>query len=357
MKAVAGVVGGFLLVLVVAICAMGGGASAGGIAAIPSGPAAGPVGGLNPVGIPASMVPIIQGAASVCPQMPAPLIAAQLDAESGFNANAVSPAGAQGVAQFMPGTWVTWGRDYDHNGSVSVLDPGDAIPAEAHMMCALFTQVQAALTAKQITGNLQDLALDSYNCGFGCVLAAGGTPGNAQTQAYAPKIDALEKKFSLGLTGGPVTGTAAQKASVKAAESQEGLPYVWGGGNTSGPTGTLQSSSPPIGYDCEGLTRYATYQGFHVDIGMGTSNQLVTPTLKTVATRPAGSSMTATLAAMRPGDVVLLNLHPSPDGAWGHVALYVGNGQIVHAPTFGEVVKLAPISDFASADWTVRRVP
>ena len=47
---------------------------------------------------------------------------AQVQAESAWNPNAVSPAGAQGLFQFMPGTWATWG-----NGSP--FNPDDAAPA------------------------------------------------------------------------------------------------------------------------------------------------------------------------------------------------------------------------------------
>ena len=47
---------------------------------------------------------------------------AQVQAESAWNPNAVSPAGAQGLFQFMPGTWSTWG-----NGSP--FNPEDAAPA------------------------------------------------------------------------------------------------------------------------------------------------------------------------------------------------------------------------------------
>jgi len=55
------------------------------------------------------------------------LLAAQGYAESGFNPKAVSYAGAQGIAQFMPGTWPQWGKGDPFN-------PADAIPAQAAFM-------------------------------------------------------------------------------------------------------------------------------------------------------------------------------------------------------------------------------
>ncbi len=72
----------------------------------------GGVGGvLNATSAPAKFAPWLQKAGGLCPQIGAPLLAAQLAQESGFSTQAVSPSGAQGPAQFMPGTWPSWGRD------------------------------------------------------------------------------------------------------------------------------------------------------------------------------------------------------------------------------------------------------
>ena len=67
--------------------------------------------------------------------VPAGLLAAQLMAESGFNPFAVSPAGARGIAQFMPGTAAAYGlRD--------PFDPDAAIDAQAHLMSDLLDAVR-----------------------------------------------------------------------------------------------------------------------------------------------------------------------------------------------------------------------
>src|SRR4029077_16366152 len=57
----------------------------------------------------------------------AALLAAQLMAESGFNPFAVTPAGAEGIAQFMPGTAASYGL-------ADPFDPVAAIDAQAHLM-------------------------------------------------------------------------------------------------------------------------------------------------------------------------------------------------------------------------------
>ena len=72
-------------------------------------------------------------------------------AESNFNPFAVSPAGAAGIAQFMPGTAAAYGLD----------DPFDAeaaIDAQAHLMSDLLEQF----------GDVS-LALAAYNAGPGAV--------------------------------------------------------------------------------------------------------------------------------------------------------------------------------------------
>jgi len=312
-------------------------------------------GALNTGAVPPEYVAYVLQAAAMCPEESAPLIAAQIEAESGWNPNASSPVGAQGIAQFMPGTWASWGKDYDGDGTSSPFDPGDTIPAQGALMCALFSQVKGLGLPN---GTPEQNALAAYNAGPGNVQGSGGFPtGIAETDAYVPRIEELKAKYTAaGSAGGPsVPAGAGAAGALAAAQRYLGYPYVWGGGDTNGPTGYLWSSAPPIGFDCEGLTRYAIYQGYGVDIGAGSQNQLVTPALTTVAERSVGGPFP--LDQMAPGDVVVINFHPSSDGAWGHVALYIGNGLFIHAPHTGAFVEIVPASDFANGDWMVRRAP
>jgi hypothetical protein len=103
----------------------------------------------------------------------AALLAAQLMAESNFNPFAVSPAGAQGIAQFMPGTAASYGL-------TDPFDPVAAIDAQAHLMSDLIRQF----------GDPQ-LALAAYNAGPGAVEACGCASPYAETQAYVSRILAL----------------------------------------------------------------------------------------------------------------------------------------------------------------------
>lgn len=127
-----------------------------------------------PSWVPARFRPAIARAAQRHNVQPA-LLAAQLKAESNFNPSAVSPAGAQGIAQFMPGTARSMGlRD--------PFDPEQAIDAQAKLMGRLIGQF----------GTLPK-ALAAYNAGPGAVQQHNGVPPFAETRGYVAKILALIK--------------------------------------------------------------------------------------------------------------------------------------------------------------------
>ena len=101
------------------------------------------------------------------------LLAAQIQAESGFDPRAVSPAGARGIAQFMPATARSYGLD-------DPFDPGAAIDAQAHLMRDLLRRFASV-----------PLALAAYNAGPGAVAGCGCVPPFAETRAYVARILAL----------------------------------------------------------------------------------------------------------------------------------------------------------------------
>jgi hypothetical protein len=103
----------------------------------------------------------------------AALLAAQLMAESNFNPYASSPAGAQGIAQFLPSTAAAYGLE-------DPFDPVAAIDAQAHLMSDLLHQL----------GSPQ-LALAAYNAGPAQVEACNCVPTIPETTAYVSRILAL----------------------------------------------------------------------------------------------------------------------------------------------------------------------
>jgi cell wall-associated NlpC family hydrolase len=97
------------------------------------------------------------------------LLAAVASQESNFNSQAVSPAGAEGLMQFMPSTAAGLG--------VNPLDPASAVDGAARYLSNL--QQQFGSTS---------LALAAYNAGPGAVSSYGGIPPYAETQNYVAAV-------------------------------------------------------------------------------------------------------------------------------------------------------------------------
>jgi hypothetical protein len=132
--------------------------------------------------VPARFAPALNRAAQRW-SVSATLLAAQIYVESGFNPFAVSPAGAQGIAQFMPGTARGAGlRD--------PFDPDAAIDAQAHLMRDLLRRFSAV-----------PLALAAYNAGPAPVAACGCVPPYPETRGYVARVVGL-----MNGAGEPIAG-------------------------------------------------------------------------------------------------------------------------------------------------------
>ena len=138
-----------------------------------------------PAFVPARFAPMLARAAQRW-NVSATLLAAQLYAESGFNPFARSGAGAEGIAQFMPGT-------ADALGLENPFDAEQAIDAQAHLMRDLLRRFAAV-----------PLARAAYNAGPAPVAACGCVPPYPETRGYVARI--------LGLMAGagePITAGGA----------------------------------------------------------------------------------------------------------------------------------------------------
>jgi cell wall-associated NlpC family hydrolase len=124
-------------------------------------------------------------------------------------------------------------------------------------------------------------------------------------------------------SGNVVAGSQAAQTIVDTAMAQRGKPYVWAAGG-------------PGSFDCSGLTQYA-YAAAGVRLPHSSAMQ------STMGTRVSASQL-------QPGDLVFFYSPVS------HVGIYIGNGQMVHAPTFGDVVKVADIGSMGSYSHGVRIV-
>lgn len=172
--------------------------------------------GLNSNDIPSYLIPWILKYGNKPPITPA-LLAAQLKAESSFNPNAKSSAGAEGMAQFMPSTWASEGIDANGDGKADPYDPEDAIASQASYMSKLYEQVKNS----GLPGDPIALTLASYNAGFGAVKAAGGIPSISETQNYVTKIQDMAVAYS--------TPPSAASTSIVGLNVTGGGPGAWGG--------------------------------------------------------------------------------------------------------------------------------
>lgn len=157
--------------------------------------------------------------------------------------------------------------------------------------------------AKLVTGPILN-SLESAMGGstFGKMLA--GIPRNI-INGFLGWIDGKDSAI-----GGP-----GQKA-VKAARSQLGVPYSWGGGGPGGPSYGIAQGANIRGFDCSGLTEYAWSQATHRSIG---------------GTTYAQKGILKRVGVPRPGDVG----QPHP----GHTYLMSGPGKIIEAPYTGARVR------------------
>ena len=116
-----------------------------------------------------------------------------------------------------------------------------------------------------------------------------------------------------------------RKGVVEMARRYIGTPYVWGG-------------TSPNGFDCSGLIQYVFQE-----MGIG---------LPRVSFQQARSGQRVALNALEPGDLVAWDNSSRNNGA-DHIALYVGNGQIIEAPRPGLTVRVRSLGRDEGA-WGVR---
>lgn len=95
-------------------------------------------------------------------------------------------------------------------------------------------------------------------------------------------------------------------------KAQLGKPYVYG-------------AAGPNAFDCSGLTSYVYKNALGIDIGRTTYDQL-------------NAEIEVSQSELKVGDLVFPHS--------GHVGIYIGNGQMIHAPQTGDVVKISPVYKF-----------
>jgi cell wall-associated NlpC family hydrolase len=140
-------------------------------------------------------------------------------------------------------------------------------------------------------------------------------------QAQYAALTVVQKQTVVAQHAGPTlqapkavsAPSGAAQVAVDTALAQLGDPYVW-------------AAAGPDAFDCSGLTQYA-YAAAGVSLPHSSEAQY---TMGTPVSR----------ADLQPGDLVFFYSPPS------HVGMYIGNGQMVHAPTFGSPVLVTSVDMF-----------
>jgi peptidoglycan DL-endopeptidase RipA len=151
--------------------------------------------------------------------------------------------------------------------------------------------------------------------------------------------DAANAQQATGGGGGggarppPAVGGGSVRAVINRALSQLGMPYAWGGGNAYGPTlgihdggiADMYGDYNKVGFDCSGLMIYAFAAAGH--------------RLPHYSGYQAQAGRQVPLSQKRPGDMLFW----ATGGRIHHVALYIGNEQMIEAPYSGSHVRIAPV--------------
>jgi cell wall-associated NlpC family hydrolase len=149
-----------------------------------------------------------------------------------------------------------------------------------------------------------------------------------EAAAVAPQAVEVTESYvptEAGLPAAPPPDGSKASQVIAIAMRYLGVPYVWGG------------ASPSQGFDCSGLTTYVFAQiGVSLPHHAATQFNYGTPVSRD---------------DLQPADLVFFN-------GLGHMGMYIGGGQFIHAPHTGDVVKISSIHDswYASTWVGARRI-
>jgi len=193
--------------------------------------------------------------------------------------------------------------------------------AEAAQQAKLRAEARARLAAEARALKAQQAAAAAAAA---AAAKAAATPAAPTTTAAAPPPTVTSVTTTTVLPPVPtVPAGPGHPEAATIALRYLGIPYLWGG------------ASPATGFDCSGLVMYVYAQlGISLPHYAAAQYQLGTPVDR---------------SQLQPGDLVFFD-------ALDHVGIYIGNGQFVHAPETGDVVKITALSDFGDAYVGARRL-
>lgn len=154
--------------------------------------------------------------------------------------------------------------------------------------------------------------------------------------AFATAVKESEVPSGNVVSGNSEIGNAIANKAL----SKRGSVYVYGACHSMSEIANPNQST----FDCSGLVSWAFYQA-GVNIGSNSTKTL------------ANKGVSVSRSSMQAGDIILFSKNGSASGIH-HVGIYIGGGNMVHAPQTGDVVKIASLSSgYYQANWyDVRRL-
>jgi cell wall-associated NlpC family hydrolase len=219
-----------------------------------------------------------------------------------FYGRVVSTPSATGPMQLPPALWQKWQRSAA-GGKPDVQNVDDAALATGHALCDAGRNLTLGDDWWSGVGTLQEAPLFLHR-----VLATANVYGTVGKDRVPPNPAVL--------------------GAVNFAIDKIGLPYVWGGNGTE---------AGDLGFDCSGLTT-AAYASTGITLKRTADWQFRSVPLIAGGTEP------------KLGDLIF---YGNPATKIHHVGLYIGNQQMIDAPTFGQAVQVhsyrKPNDDYAGA--------
>ncbi|MEU9033351.1 C40 family peptidase [Streptomyces sp. NPDC048352] len=222
---------------------------------------------------------------------------------------------AVGPFQFLPETFLAYGKDGNKDGTISPHNADDAAAAAAVYLCG---------NGRNLADREQlRAAIHTYNLSW----------------AYVDDVmSGIDRYDSLGTAPAVPSGNIG--AVIQAALAQQGVPYSWGGGGPGGPSTGIccspggQDGGAVTGFDCSGLTQYA-----YAKAGI-----MLPRTAATQAGVGRRIPASAGYGALRPGDLIFYGYSPTSDSTIHHVGIYLGDGKMINAPRPGTQVRIDPVT-------------
>jgi peptidoglycan DL-endopeptidase CwlO len=143
----------------------------------------------------------------------------------------------------------------------------------------------------------------------------------AAAPAYTAPLTTVATEAPVEFDAPPPDGSKASQV-VSIALQYLGVPYVWGG-------------MSPAGFDCSGLVAYV-----YAQIGISLPHH---------AASQWNYGVPVAFGSEQPGDLVFFS-------GLGHMGMYIGNGQFIHAPHTGDVVKISSLSERGHNYMGARRI-